>query len=187
MKYSVKEFDAHLLKKYPSYLKSFENLSRDDDKNSVTNSQIQAFDFDKITSNKFKSADALFFCNIDDSIYFIEFKNKPEKNIKSKDIRLKAIESVIALGVLLEKENLIQKRNEIFCNFQMYLMIVFSLEKNEQDKNIIDIELRKRLENSESFNLERYEGIIFKKTYTVPNNIFEKQLEKCFIFGNWEF
>ena len=101
-------------------------------------------------------------------------------NIKSKDIRLKAIESIIALGILLKKEKLFDKENEIFCDYQLCIIVVFSLQKNEREKNIIDIEHRDRLENSVLFNLDRYEGIIFKKAFTVTNDIFEKHLEKCF-------
>ena len=97
------------------------------DKNSyLLNSDIQAYDFDKLCKSlknmrgdsTLSSCDAL--VENGDSVYLIEFKNQPNKNINNKEIQKKAFDSVTQLLVTWARESSQQALSQRLVLFVVY-------------------------------------------------------------------
>lgn len=97
------------------------------DKNSyLLDSGIQAYDFDKLCNSlksmrgksPLSSCDAL--VEKDDSVYFIEFKNQPNKNINNAEIQKKAFDSVTQLLITWARDTSQQALSKKLVLFVVY-------------------------------------------------------------------
>ena len=82
----------------------------EDKKTNLLDSEVKAYDFDKLCGSlkglrgncPLSSCDAL--VEKDDSVYLVEFKNQPNKNINNDEIQKKAFDSVAQLLVTWERD-----------------------------------------------------------------------------------
>ena len=165
---------------YSHCKKTLKELSKDNDGNVVTDRIDYAYDFDTIASNEFKSCDALVINN--DNLTFIEFKNQPvnkaNKNQKDAfkcDLKLKALESLIAISSILKQKNVINNFCE-FCNVNTRLIVIYSSAKSEFNRKN-----RSRMNyNTDIRFLNRYKGKVYNDILIIPNTEFLSQhIDTC--------
>jgi len=166
----------YLSKKYD--LDTLENISKDDDKNILTSKQKMAYNFDDIIGSKYKSCDALYIDN--ETLTFIEFKNrtsicknKNERKCLRCDIRLKALESLLAFGELLLNANVISNLCELSM-IKKNLIVVYSYNKSKSS-SYYNYRLKSKLEGNSYFifNVDRYKGILYDNVISLPDNEFD--------------
>ena len=162
-------------------LDTLENISGDDDDNRITSKQLKAYNFDKIVGSKYKSCDALYIDKEGQCVTFIEFKNrtcicenKNERKCLRCDIRLKALESLLAFWELLLNANVISD----LCEFSMIkknLIVVYSYNKSKSSSHYNNI-IKGRLEGNSYFifDVDRYKKIVYNNVISLPDNEFEK-------------
>ena len=162
-------------------LDTFENISLDSDKNiSMTNSLIQAINFDNVktsylkaknlSEHSLKSCDALY--SHKSGHLFIEFKNG---NIgkKANETRIKVGDSLLILGDIKNINIVSVSRNE------MEFILVYNASANGITKSQNEIHNHlSDLSNTENvlFGLLRYKGVYFKDVHTFTVNEFEEYL-----------
>lgn len=174
------------------YIKTLKDISYDKcRKEYTTNCMIKAYAFDsmsKIICKRLRgeclsSCDA-FYESKDGDFYFIEFKNEPQGNVKTIEIKNKAFDScsmlpyTLFLGLplinVIRNLNLIvvYNNNKRPIRDKDYYNEPGALELLDHDLGImagIDDPKPKLL-----FNLDRIEGNLYKKIWTINIDAFEK-------------
>lgn len=102
---------ANICRPKKNYATTLGKTSYSADKDSyLLNSDVQAYDFDKLCRSlkSLRGDSALSSCDAlvekDDSVFLIEFKNQPNKNISNAEIQKKAFDSVTQLLVTWERD-----------------------------------------------------------------------------------
>jgi len=154
-------------------------LSKDNQGNYLTETISMAYNYDSIAGDSYKSCDALLINN--NKVVFIEFKNQPanrrnqlnERELKC-DLKLKAIESLLALFNLLKSNNITDKFSDMF-KISKILIVVYS-----SDKTKLNYSFRDRLDNNSEikFDLKKYKGTLYNNVITWANDIFELNIGK---------
>ncbi|MCL1863524.1 MAG: hypothetical protein FWF78_08165 [Defluviitaleaceae bacterium] len=116
-----------------------------------------------------KSADCLYF-STDEDINLIEFKIS-KRECKSNALRQKALESLLALMDILQKDREFARNN-----------ITFIVVYGEQIESALDEAIEGIFDIADmtqiDFNLERYKGLYFKEILTMDADKFAKYIEK---------
>jgi len=186
--------DITAIARFSSKLCSLEELSatKETTPRYVTHSQLMAFNFDEIKENYYrylaqeqdfslllgraigkgdfpKSADALNLVN-NKNVFFIEFKiNK--KNIKSHEIRQKALESLLAFMEITDTDRTFARR------YVTYMVAYGEAEKSSREKIYTHHANKKANTPLIKFDLERYKGLYFKDVITVDNDDFDNYIK----------
>lgn len=182
------------------YLKTLCDISLDtDNKENLVELKNKAYNYDKIIKNElnpssnridYMTPDALLINN--EKVILIEFKNsktkfknKKKNKLLKYNVRLKALEGVIALGKLLNKKNITENFNEIF-DIDFNYILVYSSKKNKDLVNIqknISISRntahRNRIDSYKTiFHLNRYQDLIFNKINTISDKPFQENYDE---------
>jgi len=160
---------------------TMKELSKDTSGNYLTEIIFPAYNFDAIAGDNYKSCDALLISNT--ALVFIEFKNQPanrEDAVKKKefkcDIKLKAVESLLALFKILKENNITNNFCDL-CNVKKKLIVVYSSEKTKRNRRFKD----RQVNNSEiKFDLEKYKGTYYHKVKTWSDEVFDSNFDKLF-------
>jgi len=163
----------------------------------VTHSQLQIFDFDDLVKSYYhqianeygftelveqlkgnresflpKSADALHVSD-DGKVHLVEFKiNK--KSIVARDVREKALESLLAFMEITET-------NRSFARTHVTFVVAYGEhgKQSTPSRDIINKHVAKKAGTSLiGLGLERYKGIYFKNILTMDNKDFDDYIKK---------
>lgn len=174
--------------------KTLHECSLDDENGEyMTESEIQAIDFDdikddfcKLSSNikSLKSVDSLYFDERRGMLYLIEFKNghlgkDNNLNQRSKNIQIgKLKEKIYDSFLLLKKEmefNLDQSK--------IVYILVYNEEKNKSNASTFNLAVHMgRIANKEvvRFGMDKFENYLFKEVHTLTEKAFEQRY-----IGQW--
>lgn len=167
---------------------TLKECSKDDAGIPVTNSEQEAYNFDRLSAleaekyrrkMKLCSADALFIKN-EYEIFFFEFKNTRKSHIPWKSVHMKAHDSVLALQVLLFPELSLHECAQRVWYFLIYNEKVLAEKENESasfDKfKAVMKNLAKEPEGYPVLgHMEQYENTFYKKVYTIDAGDFEQK------------
>lgn len=161
--------------------------SEDDNGNRVIDSDIEVYDFDEVTKEiadiyrakkPVKSCDALYIKD-DTHIYLIEFKNTRKSNMRIKELKQKAFDSILSLAFsffprlsldeLKERVSLIVVYNNDAVSEKEQKSEHFQLFKNK-------LEQFSRPERTVLFGLKIYEDVLYKEVITVEKDIFMQEI-----------
>lgn len=129
------------IKIFKDNLSSFKDTSRDSDgeaPTSMTNSEIQVINFDKVKESYIRnmslsstpcSSDALYIGK-DEKLFFVEFKNGVMNKNKIYNVYNKIYDSLLIFNDIVQK-------NISFCRENLCFILVYNEQKNHYEKNEI--------------------------------------------------
>ncbi len=175
---SINDIHDCFVNNHKSRIKTLKETSKDDCGNNLTESIQYAYYFDKIAGDNSRSCDALFISKQKNCIYFIEFKNQSCINAEgapptefNTDLRLKAVESLNILYIILKQNNFLKNRCDL-CKIKRKLIIVYS-----EGKTNLQID---KIHRSRAFSLtgyifqvQNYKDYLYDDIIVIPNTKFE--------------
>lgn len=159
----ISSIDKVLVDNFSDCMKTITELSfNSTDQKKFYSSNFQLYCFDSIVkkqlNSKSKSADGLYMS--DTAIFFIEFKEGSEKNIKTENIKLKLFEGLNSLYKILVDKSQTQVDKSEFWKLEFVYIVIYRASERSSSFG------RALTNSSVKWGLKEYEGLYISKALT---------------------